>query len=61
MITRSKNMLKNNIEIEEKDKEKNKKKFVVMHDLRLQQLEHFSVLDALFFSLSYNTQFVFAF
>jgi len=52
MITRSKNMLKNNIEIEEKDKEKNKKKFVVMHDLRLQQLEHFSVLNAVFFSLS---------
>jgi hypothetical protein len=39
MIKRSKNMLKNNFEIEEKDKEKTKKKFVVMNDLRLQQLE----------------------
>ena len=38
-MKRSKNMLKNNIEIEEKDKEKTMKKYVVMHDLRLRQLE----------------------
>ena len=39
MMKRSKNMLKNNIEIEEKDKGKTMKKYVVMHDLRLRQLE----------------------